>query len=53
MIDIAFLRVEEKAKTASHPVSHPSGWRHPFSTLMAVFLEFRTCDRLAGVHGEV
>jgi len=52
MIDVEFLWVREKANTGSHPLSHSSGWRHPLSTLMAVFLEPLPCDRLAGVQGE-
>jgi hypothetical protein len=53
MIDIDFLCVGEKANMGSHPLSHSSGWRHPLSTLMAVFLECLPCDRLASVQGEL
>ena len=52
MIDVEFLWVREKARTGSQPLSHSSGWRHPLSTLVAVFLESLPCDRLAGVQGE-
>ena len=53
MIDIDFLWVGEKANTGPHPVSHSPGWRHPLSTLMAVFTESLPCDRLATVQGEL